>query len=510
LPIKVGEILDNQPAIEMRNITKRFVDVLASDHVNLSLYPKEVVALLGENGAGKTTLMNILFGYYQYDEGDIFVHGKKVSFSTPKDAIAAGIAMIHQHFTLVPTQTVLENVIIGVEGGFFLNLGRAKKKLLEIEKRFGLNLDPDAIVSSLSIGKKQKLEILKALYRDAEILIMDEPTAVLSPTETQELFGTLRTLVDRGKSIIFISHKLNEVMEISDRVVVLRAGANVAERETSGTTIPELATLMVGRELLERLDHGKVAAGATVLDIKGLTVKDEAGLDAVDGLDLEVRGGEIIGLAGVSGNGQTELSEALFGLLRPESGEIVILGAKVPAGKPAEAIRAGMARIPEDRISTGLFMDLSVKDNMILKNHTEAPISRRGLINMKAIRAFAADGIARFQIKTDGMEAPSKSLSGGNLQKIILARELAGDPKVIIACQCTRGLDVGAMEYVHQTLLREKEKGAAVLLISDDLDEIFLLSDRIAVIYEGRIMGMTDIAEANRERIGLWMSGVAS
>ncbi len=494
----------------MRNITKRFVDVLASNHVNLSLFPHEVVALLGENGAGKTTLMNILFGYYQYDEGDIFVHGKKAAFSTPKDAISAGIAMIHQHFTLVPTQTVLENVIIGVEGGFFLNMKKAKKRLLEIEKRFGLMLDPDALVATLSIGKKQKLEILKALYRDAEILIMDEPTAVLSPTETEELFGTLRTLVDTGKSIIFISHKLNEVMEISDRVVVLRGGTNVAERKTSETTIPELATLMVGRELLERLDHGQREAGAVILDIKNLTVKNESGLRAVDKLDLEVRSGEVIGLAGVSGNGQTELSEALFGLLRPESGSVSVLGTPVPAGNPAGAIQAGMARIPEDRISTGLFMDLSVKDNLILKNHTEKPISNHGLTNAAAIKAFSADRIAKFQIKTDGMDAPSKSLSGGNLQKIILARELAGDPQVIIACQCTRGLDVGAMEYVHQTILKEKEKGAAVLLISDDLDEIFLLSDRIAVMYEGKIMGMMNIAAANRDQIGLWMSGVAS
>jgi len=506
----VGENLENQPAIEMKNITKRFVDVLASNHVNLALYPNEVVALLGENGAGKTTLMNILFGYYQYDEGDIFVQGRKVAFSTPKDAIAAGIAMIHQHFTLVPTQTVLENVIIGMEGGFFLNLKKAKARLLEIEKRFGLMLDPDAVVSSLSIGKKQKLEILKALYRDAEILIMDEPTAVLSPTETEELFATLRALVAKGKSVIFISHKLHEVMAISDRVVVLRGGANVAERKTANTTIPELATLMVGRELLERLDHGQREAGKVVLDIKNLTVKNEAGLDAVDKLDLTVRGGEVIGLAGVSGNGQTELSEALFGLLRPENGTISVLGKTVPAGSPAGAIKAGMARIPEDRIATGLFMDLSVKDNIILKNHTEKPISDHGLINAAAIKAFAAEGIEKFQIKTDGMDAPSKSLSGGNLQKIILARELAGDPQVIIACQCTRGLDVGAMEYVHQTILKEKEKGAAVLLISDDLDEIFLLSDKIAVIYEGKIMGMMNIAEADRDRIGLWMSGVAS
>jgi simple sugar transport system ATP-binding protein len=493
----------------MKNITKRFVDVIASNHVSLTLYPNEIIALLGENGAGKTTLMNILFGYYQYDEGEIYVHGKKVAFKTPKDAIQNHLAMIHQHFTLVPTQTVLENVIIGMEGGFFLDLKKAADRLLGIEKNFGLFLPPEKIVADLSIGEKQKLEILKALYRDAEILIMDEPTAVLSPTETSELFTTLKNLVRNGKSIIFISHKLNEIMSISDRVYVLRNGTNVAERVTSNTTIPELATLMVGRELLEQLDRGTKTSGEPTFVIENLTVKNKLGLLAIESFNLSIKSGEILGIAGVSGNGQTELSEALFGLVPVESGTITIGDKKMVPGNPSDSIAVGMARIPEDRIATGLFMDLSIVDNMALRDHKHKPFCNFGLVNKKALRSFTAEKITQYQIKTDGMDAPAKSLSGGNLQKIILARELAGNPRAIVACQPTRGLDVGAMEYVHQMLLKEREAGAAVLLISDDLDEIYLISDRIAVMYEGRLMGILDADKADRETIGLWMSGVS-
>lgn len=493
----------------MKNITKRFVDVIASNHVNLTLYPNEIVALLGENGAGKTTLMNILFGYYQYDEGEIYIHGKKVSFKTPKDAIQNHLAMIHQHFTLVPTQTVLENVIIGMEGSFFINIKKATKRLLDIENNFGLFLPPEKIVADLSIGEKQKLEILKALYRDAEILIMDEPTAVLSPTETTELFTTLKNLVRNGKSIIFISHKLNEIMSISDRVLVLRNGTNVAERTTSNTTIPELATLMVGRELLEQLDRKNQTMGENAFKIENLSVKNKLGLKAIDSFNLAIKSGEILGIAGVSGNGQTELSEALFGLVPVEHGSITVSGATMALANPSASIAIGMARIPEDRIATGLFMDLSIVDNMALRDHNHEPFSKMGLMNKKALRSFTAEKIKQYQIKTDGMDAPAKSLSGGNLQKIILARELAGNPKAIVACQPTRGLDVGAMEYVHQMLLKERDQGAAVLLISDDLDEIYLISDRIAVMYEGRLMGILDADKADREQIGLWMSGVS-
>lgn len=505
-----GRILEKQPVIEMRGVTKRFVDVIANDKVDLKLFPKEVVALLGENGAGKTTLMNVLFGYYNLDGGEMLINGECVTFNSPKDAINHGIAMIHQHFTLVQTQTVLENVMIGMEGSFFLDYKKAKEKLLGIEKEFGFQLDPDAIVWTLSIGEQQKLEILKALYRGAKILIMDEPTAVLAPTETIELFETLRNLVKSGHSIIFISHHLQEVMDICDRVVVLRNGRRVAEATVSKTTIPELASLMVGRELLERLDKGKSKTGETVLEAKNLSVKNNRGITAVDGLSFVLKEGEVLGVAGVSGNGQTELSEMLFGEIKPEEGEIYISGKKIPGGSPSSVINEGMARIPEDRIKTGLFMDLSVKENMILESHIKEPISKNGLINMKEIRIFADNCIKSFSVKTDGMDAPVKSLSGGNLQKVILARELVGNPKLVVACQPTRGLDVGAMEYVHQAMLDQKESGSGVLLISDDLDEIFLLSDRVIVMYEGKIMGEMNAEEADRDKIGLWMSGVTS
>ncbi len=494
----------------MRDATKRFVDVVANDRISLTLYPKEVLALLGENGAGKTTLMNVLFGYYALDGGEILVGGRKVLFGAPKDAIAHGIAMIHQHFTLVPTQTVLENVMIGMEGRFFLDKKTAKERLLGIEKQFGLLLDPDALVWTLSIGEQQKLEILKALYRDAQILIMDEPTAVLAPTETVELFNTLRNLVERGKSIIFISHKLYEVMEISDRVLVLRGGKKVAERKTQETSTSELASLMVGRELLERLDRGETTPGRPVLEVKNLSVANRRGVPAIRDLGFTLYTGEILGVAGVSGNGQTELAEMLFGLTRPATGRILMNGKPFTGGKPSETIAAGMGRIPEDRITTGLCMDLSVKDNLILENHTRIPIAGHGLINARKAGEFAERCIREYGIKTDGLNAPVKSLSGGNLQKVILAREMSESPGVLIACQPTRGLDVGAMEYVHQEMLKQKHAGAGVLLISDDLDEILLLSDRILVLYEGRIMGEMSAAGVDRDTLGLWMSGVTS
>lgn len=502
--------LDKQAVIEMRDITKRFVDVVANDGVCFSLYPNEICALLGENGAGKTTLMNILFGYYLCDSGEILIEGRAVRLGSPKDAIEEGISMIHQHFTLVPSQSVLENVMLGVEGGFFLDMGKARQRLLEIEKRLGLDLDPDAMVHSLTIGQQQKLEILKALYRDARILIMDEPTAVLAPIETRELFSTLRRLAGEGLSVIFISHKLHEVMEISDRILILRGGKNVAERRKSETTVQELASLMVGRDLLESFERDSAPTGATVLEVKDLRVRNSKGLVAVDGLHLRLREREIVGIAGVSGNGQTELSEALFGIARPEKGSIAIDGREVATGSPATMIRAKMARIPEDRLKTGVCTDLSVLDNLMLVDHSVAPFSRLGLLNGRRMRARVLDMVREFSVKTDGIDAPVKILSGGNVQKVILARELAGKPKIIIACQPSRGLDVGAMEFVHQTLLSQKARGAGILLISDDLDEILLLSDRVLVLYEGRIMGEMSSGRIDRERIGLWMSGVAS
>jgi simple sugar transport system ATP-binding protein len=496
------------PVVSMSGITKRFLDVTASNNISFDLYAGEICALLGENGAGKTTLMNILFGYYTCDEGEIFIKGNKVKLSAPRDAISRGVGMIHQHFALVPSQTVLENIVIGTGKGIFLDLKSARRELLDLQERFGLQIDPDAKVWTLSMGEQQKVEILKALYRDVDILIMDEPTAVLAPAETDDLFKTLRSLVAEGRSVIFISHKLNEVMDICDRIVVLRAGQVVAQRNTAETSTREMANLMVGRELLESLDKQDLEPGRPVLEIKNLNALNDKGLGAVKALNLAVRQHEIVGLAGISGNGQRELSEILFGLRKPTAGTIHINGSPLKFGSPVSAINLKMGRIPEDRIDTGLMMDLSVEENMILENHTSAEFHTYGLMHAGKIRRFSEELIGAYGIKTAGRDAVTKSLSGGNLQKVMLARELAGKPAVVVAAQPTRGLDVGAMEYIHQRILQERERGAGILLISEDLDEVFVLSDRIVVMYEGKIMGEAAGGSASREQIGLWMSGV--
>ncbi len=501
---------DCQPVVRMSSITKHFLDVAANDGIDFNLYPGEICALLGENGAGKTTLMNILFGYYSCDEGEIFIKEQRAYLSSPRDAIALGIGMIHQHFALVPTQTVLENVIIGTDSGrkIFLDLDSARKRLLEIEKRFGLEVDPDAYVWTLSVGEQQKVEILKALYRDVDILIMDEPTAVLTPGEVDDLFSTLKTLVGEGRSVVFISHKLNEVMDISDRIVVLRAGRVVAERRTSETNPKELANLMVGRELAGSVKKKRLDPGPVVLEIQNLHILNDKKIAAVKDLSLMVRSHEILGMAGVSGNGQRELSEVIFGLRKPVRGSIKVNNIALNFGQPSSAIKAKVARIPEDRMDTGLLMDLTVEENLILENHGQPEFQLFGLMKSKKIHGYADALIRAYNIATPGRDAVTKSLSGGNLQKVMLARELAGNPSLIIAAQPTRGLDVGAMEYIHQRLLEERDRGAGILLISEDLDEIFALSDRIVVIYEGKVMGEVAAEEASREQIGLWMSGV--
>ncbi|MDX1707188.1 MAG: ABC transporter ATP-binding protein [Desulfobacterales bacterium] len=501
---------NDQPVVRMSGVTKRFLDVTANKEVSFGLYPGEICALLGENGAGKTTLMNILFGYYACDEGEIFIKGEKVDLSAPKDAISRGVGMIHQHFALVPSQTVLENVIVGTASpkGLLLDLAFARQSLVELQERFGLQIDPDARVWTLSVGEQQKVEILKALYRDVDILIMDEPTAVLAPAETADLFRTLRSLVKEGRSVVFISHKLNEVMDISDRIVVLRGGEVVAERKTSETNARELANLMVGRELLESIEKPQLAPGDPVLNIKKLNVLNDKQLAAIADLTLTVHQNEILGMAGISGNGQTELSEVLFGMRSPVDGLIQITDRPLKFGSPAASIQSQMGRIPEDRIATGLLMDLSVEENLILECHSSAAFQTCGLMKSQKIHHFSDDLIEAYNIKTAGRDAITKSLSGGNLQKVMLARELAGEPLLIIASQPTRGLDVGAMEYIHQRLVRERKRGAGILLISDDLDEIFALSDRIVVLYEGKIMGEAPGSTASREQIGLWMSGV--
>ncbi|MEJ2730849.1 MAG: ABC transporter ATP-binding protein [Deltaproteobacteria bacterium] len=499
---------NDPPVVRMSSVTKRFLGVTANKDVSFSLYPGEICALLGENGAGKTTLMNILFGYYTCDEGEIFIKGKKAALSSPKDAISHGVGMIHQHFALVPSQTVLENIIVGAGSGIFLDLKSARRNLLELQERFGLKIDPEARVWTLSVGEQQKVEILKALYREVDILIMDEPTAVLAPAETSELFNTLRSLVREGRSIVFISHKLNEVMDISDRIVVLRSGQVVAERQTGETNARELANLMVGRELLENIEKKGLPPGEPVLRIKNLSAVNDKKLPALKSIDVIVRHNEILGVAGISGNGQKELSEVLFGMRPPTDGFIQINDKPLKFGSPTASIKAGMGRVPEDRIETGLLMDLSVEENLLLENHSSGDFQRCGLMKSKNIQQFSNDLIKRYGIITTGRDAVTKSLSGGNLQKVMLARELAGDPSLIIASQPTRGLDVGAMEYIHQRLLQERERGAGILLISEDLDEIFALSDRIVVLFEGEIMGEAPGATASREQISLWMSGV--
>jgi simple sugar transport system ATP-binding protein len=494
----------------MSSITKHFLDVTANKDISFNLYKGEICALLGENGAGKTTLMNILFGYYSNDEGQIFIKGEKADLSSPRDAISRGVGMIHQHFALVPSQTVLENIIVGADSGkgIFLDLKSARRTLMELQERFGLQIDPEARVWTLSVGEQQKVEILKALYREVDILIMDEPTAVLGPTETADLFTTLRSLVKEGCSVVFISHKLNEVMEISDRIVVLRGGQVVAERRSDEINTRELANLMVGRELLENIEKKELPPGQPVLKIQNLNALNDIKLPALRNLDLVVRENEIVGIAGISGNGQKELAEVLFGMRPPVDGFIEISSKPLKFGSPAAAIKSNMGRIPEDRMDTGLLMDLSVEENLILENHSSAEFHTFGLMKSKRIQRFSQDLITRYSIKTAGRDAVTKSLSGGNLQKLMLARELAGKPVLIIASQPTRGLDVGAMEYIHQRILQERERGAGILLISEDLDEIFSLSDRIVVIFEGEIMGETQGTTASREQIGLWMSGV--
>jgi simple sugar transport system ATP-binding protein len=472
----------DQPVVEMSSITKRFLDVTANEDISFQLHRGEICALLGENGAGKTTLMNILFGYYTSDEGDIFIKGQKADLSAPRDAIACGVGMIHQHFALVPSQTVLENIIVGTGKGIFLDLKSARQTLIKLQERFGLQIDPEARVWTLSVGEQQKVEILKALYREVDILIMDEPTAVLAPAETADLFKTLRSLVKEGRSVVFISHKLNEVMDI--------------------------ANLMVGREILENIEKKQLPPGQPVLKIKGLNALNDKKLAALKNLNLIVRQNEILGLAGISGNGQKELSEVLFGMRPPTGGFIQINDKPLKFGSPAASIISNMGRIPEDRMDTGLLMDLSVEENLILENHSAADFHRYGLMKSQKIHQFSDDLIKKYSIKTAGRDAVTKSLSGGNLQKVMLARELAGEPSLIIASQPTRGLDIGAMEYIHRRILQERARGAGILLISEDLDEIFALSDRIVVLFEGELMGESPGATASREQIGLWMSGV--
>ncbi|MGQ9845124.1 MAG: ABC transporter ATP-binding protein [Caldisericia bacterium] len=492
----------------MENIKKRFPGVIANDGVTFYAKKGEIVSLLGENGAGKTTLMKILYGLYTKDSGEIYIKGKKAEINSPKDAIDLGIGMVHQHFTLVNPFTVTENIILGLTSNkFVINIEAAKDKIKDYMKRYEIFVDPDAKISELSVGEKQKVEILKVLFRDIDILILDEPTAVLTPQEVKELFKTLKILKEEGKSIIFISHKLYEVLEISDRIVVLRNGKVTGEREPKQTNKRELAALMVGKEVFDVISLKPYEKKDIILDLRDVSALSYRGHIALKNVNLNVKGGEIVGLAGVSGNGQKELEEIISGIKRPLKGKIFYKNIDITNTTPKERINLGIGRIPEDRMELGLILDLPVFENLIIECYDKSTFSGRLFLNYHKIENFSSKLIEEFDIRTPNLYVKTKTLSGGNLQKCILARILSMNPEFILAAQPTRGLDVGATEYIHKKLLEVRDKGGGVLLISEDLDEILNLSDRILVIYNGEIMGEINRGELSREDIGLMMTG---
>jgi general nucleoside transport system ATP-binding protein len=476
--------------------------------VDFELAKGEVHALLGENGAGKSTLMNILYGLYHPDEGEFHLNGKPLRIDSPRAAIDAGIGMVHQHFMLIPVMSVAENIVLAVEPrkGPFLDLNAANEKVRDISKRFGLAVRPEARVESISVGMQQRVEILKALYRGAEILILDEPTAVLTPQEAQELFAIIRSLQAEGKSIIFITHKLGEVLDIANRVTVLRRGKTIETVAREGATEESLARLMVGREVLLRVEKTLSEPGDPVLTVEDLRVRDERGLEAVRGVSLQVRAGEIVGIAGVDGNGQSELIEAITGLRKPESGRVFAGGEELADQGARECLDAGVGHIPEDRQRRGLVLDFSLAENIALHDYKEEPDSKWGWLYPRRLIARAGRLLKEFDVRGGGPKTPAASLSGGNQQKVILAREISRDPKVLIAAQPTRGLDVGAIEFVHRRLITERDEGRAILLISFELDEILSLADRILVIYEGRIVGEYP-PTVSEEELGIAMTG---
>jgi general nucleoside transport system ATP-binding protein len=496
--------------MEMRNIVKRFPGVLANDHVSFDVHAGEVHALLGENGAGKSTLMKILYGLYQPTEGEIFINGQPVTIHSPADSIQMGIGMIHQHFMLVPTLTVAENVALGMAStrGPLMDLDRVSARIRELAKIYGLEVDPGTYVWQLSVGQQQRVEILKALYRGAALLILDEPTAVLTPQEVDEFFLTLQQMASDGHALIFISHKLHEVLHISHRVTVLRDGRVVDTVPTSEASKESLAQMMVGRPVSMHRHKETVEPGLPRLRLEGVEALGARETPALQGVSLTVRAGEILGLAGVSGNGQRELAEVIAGLRPPTAGRVWIEAQDVTGASPAHIMNQGLAYIPEERMRDGMIRDFTVAENLILRDHLRPPFSRAGFINFKAVAQQSGELIRNYRVKTPSQETLAKSLSGGNIQKLILARELSRRPHVLIAAQPTRGLDIGATEYVHARLLEQRQEGTATLLISEDLDEILALSDRIAVIFAGQIMGEMKREEATAEKLGLLMAGV--
>ncbi len=505
-------------ALEARGITKAFPGVLANDHVDFQLEKGEIHALLGENGAGKTTLMNILYGLYHPDEGEIYVNGQKVEMDSPSDAIKLGIGMVHQHFMLVPVMTVAENMMLGMESATpgarwlgplsFLDRRKVESEVRELSEKYGLEVDPTAPIHTLPVGVQQRVEILKALYRKANILILDEPTAVLTPQEAEELFEVMRSLKKQGVSIIFITHKLKEVFAVADKITVMRAGKVVGHVLPKDATESMLASMMVGREVILTVEKGPARPGAPVLEVQDLHVRDDRGLPAVNGVSFTVHEGEVLGIAGVQGNGQSELVEALTGLRKIESGKVLMGGDEITDATPREVLETGVSHIPEDRQKRGLVLSYPIADNLVLCTYYKPPFAHGIVMHREAIDEQAERLIREFDIRTPSAYTPAGTLSGGNQQKVIVARELTRPYNLLIAAQPTRGLDVGSIEFIHKRIVEQRDEGHAVLLVSAELDEILSLSDRIAVMYKGEIIDIVPIEKATRENIGLLMAGV--
>ncbi|MCJ7726435.1 MAG: ABC transporter ATP-binding protein [Acidimicrobiia bacterium] len=496
------------PILEVRGVTKTFPGVIANEDVDLVLNKGEIHCLLGENGAGKSTLVNVIFGLYRPDKGKIFLRGKELEFKGVRHAIAQGIGMVHQHFQLIPVFTVAENVILGNEltRGPLLDIVEARRRIREIGDKYGLVVDPDAKVGDLSVGEQQRVELVKALFREAEILILDEPTAVLTPGEVDEFFEVIRALVDQGKSIIFITHKLREVLAVADHITVLRGGKVAGSADPDTATQQSLANLMVGRDVVFRVVKGEAKPGETVLRIDDLCVEDERGVQTVNEFSVDVKAGEIFGIAGVQGNGQRELVEAVVGMRRKVAGTVEILGTDATRLNPRQITELGTSHIPEDRNKHGLVGPYSIADNLVINRYQRAPYSKNGVRNQVAIHANAVDLVEKYDIRTPGVDVPVNTLSGGNQQKVIVARELSGKVGVLIVSQPTRGLDVGSIEFIHHQIIGMRDRGVGVLLVSAELDEILSLSDRIGVLYRGRLVGVFDGAKTTREELGYLMA----
>ncbi len=501
-----------EAVVEMRNITKMFGSFTANNNIDFTLRKGEVHALLGENGAGKTTLMNILYGLLHPDSGEIFICNSRVRMKNPAVAIAHGIGMVHQHFMLVQPFTVTENIILGCETtktGWILDIAAGRKKVRDLSEKYGLQVDPDARICDITVGMQQRVEILKALYRGAEILILDEPTAVLTPQEIIELQKIMRNLTANGKSIIIITHKLKEIKQSADRCTIIRRGHYIDTLDVSGVTERELASRMVGREINFSIDKKECSRGNRVLELRDLVLFNKRNIRMLNNLTLDVHAGEIVGLAGVDGNGQSELIESIMGVLPVSSGSIFINGTDMANKAPRKVIESGIASIPEDRQKRGLVLEHSVSENMIIENYYRKPFSSKGLLDKISVNKHARELIERFDIRPDDPQIKAGALSGGNQQKVIIAREVSNNPDLLIAAQPTRGLDVGAIEFVHRTIIEQRDRGKAVLLVSFELDEILQLSDRIAVIYEGKITGVLNAQNTDENEIGLMMAGGA-